>query len=201
LGFPAHIDLAIGAAQRLYNSCVGKSQHFSGALKYPAPSGADLASHAPRMSSPPPPAPSAGAQRSGSQLREAVRPVAQPQRVVGVGLSRSGNATSGGDEPGTVTAAATVGGPISHHPTVTPDAEVFVKRLIQGLSPRAVVLPGVQRLFISLASICAENPKAGTLNPLLAAELCKVCDEESLAGATQNINGVLHNCVYAPSSQ
>jgi hypothetical protein len=153
------------------------------------------------MSSPPPPAPCAGAQTSGSQLREALRPVAEPQRVVGVGLSRCGNAKSGGDEPGTVTAAATVGGPPSHHPTVTLDAEVFVKRLIQGLSPRAVVLSGVQTLVVSLSSICAANPKAGTLTPLLPADLSEVCDEESLAVATQNINGALHHCVHAQSSQ
>jgi hypothetical protein len=35
LGIPTQINLAIGAAQRLYASCTGKSQHFWGALKYP----------------------------------------------------------------------------------------------------------------------------------------------------------------------
>jgi hypothetical protein len=35
LGIPTHIDLVMGAAQRLYASCVGKSQHFWVALKHP----------------------------------------------------------------------------------------------------------------------------------------------------------------------
>jgi hypothetical protein len=74
-----------------------------------------------------------------------------------------------------------------------------VTRLTQGLSPRAVVLPSVQRLANSLPSICAANPKAGTLTYLLAIELSKVCDEESFAVAVQAINGILHNCAYASS--
>jgi hypothetical protein len=165
-----------------------------------SPSGAALANHAPRTSPPLYTPPTAGRLGSGSQHRMASPPVAQTQHDASADVSRrTPDATSGSRQIGPAAASATVGEPLSHSPTGTPNAQDFVARLAQGLSSSALVLPSVQGLVMSLASICAANPSAGSLAPLLAIELSKVCDEESLTVAVQKINKILHNCVYASS--